>query len=209
MLALEILFVAVGVGVPCDVEPVPRPLFAEPLAFQQSLHRRLITQPFKVGQLRRRGREAGQIEIQSATECRHWRGRRKGELAILQTSDDERIERTRHADGRDRQLHGRCECPVGFVVRPVLDPLLEGVDLPCRKGFLVTRGRHDFIGVRGCNAADEFTLLKFSWHNGGCSRFATLKCRIALIESQAAFPLLFIGSVTLGAVLGQNRLHVA
>ena len=37
----HVLLVAVGVGIACGIEPVPRPLLSEPFALQQAFDRRL------------------------------------------------------------------------------------------------------------------------------------------------------------------------
>jgi hypothetical protein len=91
--------------------------------------------------------------------------------------------------------------PDGALVDPLADRLNRG-----RGKWLGVGDRrgHPLVGVGGRDAANDFTRFALAGDEQR-SRIATLQGSLAQVEPQSAF--LLVGSVTLIAVLGQERLH--
>ena len=129
LFALQIFFVAVGVGVPCKIQPVSSPFFAEPFVHQQRLDRCLRPLLLKLLHLVRRRRQSDQVEVETSSQQRLWCRFRKCQSLALQAVRYKCIDGIIMAIGRDSRFNRCDKRPVLFVVGTALNPLSQQFDV--------------------------------------------------------------------------------
>ena len=204
--------VAGGVGVADEVEPPHRHALAEVRRGEQPVHhflvrvRRLIFHE-RANFLRRR-RQPGEVERQPADERDAIRFLRRIHTLLLQSVQDEGVDRVadfefRISDIRYCRPRELGERPVLRVLRAFGDPLFQEVGLSRRERRLLRGRRHSKIGVGGADALDEFALGRFARHDR-----AGLHGLIANVEPELRLARLRVRPVALKTLARQNRPHV-
>ena len=208
-LATKILFVAVGVGIAGEVEPVPRPLLAVAVAREQGIDRLLIALGLEGGELLGRRRQADEIEIDPAAERGGIGLGRRREALRGEVGGDDRVDRARAGgDGHGQPLR-RHKRPVRIVLGPGGDPFFERGDLRRREGLLLVGGRHDRVGVVRQDAAHQFALVGLARHDRRLARLAPLEGVLTDVEPEIPLAALLVDTVTVATVLGEDRLHLS
>ena len=207
---------AVAVGVAGEVHPVGGHPLAIARAGEQPVEQPFVGLGRRVGHegldLRRRGRQAGEVEAGPADERGPIRLGLQRESAIRQPGRYEPVEWLARGIRVCRQLgfDGRDECPVRLVRRPFGDP--AGEELHLRLGEpadLGLRRRHHAVGIGGDDAGDEFAGPRIPGHD---RPRAALQFRAGLlgdVEPQARLPLGGVGTMAGEAAVGQDRPDVA
>ena len=111
-------------------------------------------------------------------------------------------------DGREGGLLGLLESPVQVVGRTLLDPFVEDGDLVGRDLFAALRGRHLLVLVGGMDAHREIALLQIAGDNGVHAVLFRERA-FAGVDPAVALAIFRIEAVTLEAVLGKDRPHIA
>ncbi len=148
--ALRIDVVAVGIGIARQVEPLHRHAFAVLRQRKQAVHLLLVSVRRFVGDksvdLRRRRRQAGEIEAQSAQQRRAVGLRCGLEPFAFQARQHKAVDGVARplliAYRRQRGTHGRGEGPVPLPLRALLDPLAHQFHLRRGEHNPSLRGRH-------------------------------------------------------------------
>ena len=208
--------VTVGVGISGGVQPAQ----GHPLAVvgrgEQSVHQPLVGAGLAIIEKGRNfgesGRQAGKIEAESADErapVGHGRG---PDTLLLQPGEDEMV------DGVDRPLLvaqlgqlgllGRDEGPMALVLRPLLDPTGQGINLRRRQAFAAAVGRHPASGSAR-DSAHEGAGARLAGNDGGVARFQSGVGAFRRVQSQSRHALLVVETMTGEAVVRQDRTDVA
>jgi hypothetical protein len=223
--AVAVLLVAVGFGVADEVQPVAAPALAVARVGEEALDLLLVGVGRRVLlerlELRRRGRQAVEVEAEPAQQ-RAAVGFRTGDQALgLQFRVDEAVDlvaRERIRGGRDDVLHGLERPPGAVGVGDLLlrlsglrgfggpgraghDPLAE--DLDFRGGHLLLGG-HLQVGVGPADGAQQGGFFGVAGDEGG-SEFAALQEGLAGVDAEAALGLGRLGAVALIAAGGEQR----
>ncbi len=219
--AISVDGVAVGVGIPCLVEPVPAPALAVMRIGKQAVHGG-IDRGLGIGgvgvekgvQFLRGRRQAGEVEVQAAQERGGggFGGRR--DALGLQTREDEPIERRAHPGvvrhGGWLGTRKREKGPVAFVGRALFDPAAQRGDIGFgQRRLFGGRRRHHIVGVVTEDADEQFAALGMPGHDGGRAAFQFHRRALEGVQPQAAFALFLIRAVALEAGVGQQRADVA
>ncbi len=216
-----VFLVAVGVGISGQVEPAPPPALAKVRRLEQPLDQPLIRPRRRVVDksidLFRLERQAHQVVRQPLGQrvtiglgCRR-------QAAGFEPGQHEPVDRAsrprRVAHRRNRRTHDRLKRPMArlrVACRPGgarVDPADDrghfavGQRLGLRPG-----GRHALVVVRRADSPRQLALVALAGNQQG-PRVAPLQGPVALVQPQAR--LLLVGPMTLEAVLGQNRQHLA
>ena len=96
-----------------------------------------------------------------------------------------------------------------FILGPVTDPLLQCIDLLCGQRFVMLRRRHPLGGIVRRDATDDFALVRLAGHDRRDTRIAPFQGAFSLVEPQAPLAVGLIHTVTLRAMLRQDRLDIA
>ena len=203
---------AVAVGIAGGVEPVAGPMFAPMRRLHQAVGQLLVGLRRRVvdkglDHLRRR-RQAGQIETQPPGQRAAVGLGGRLQAALLQGGQHETIDRV--ADpacvlyGGQGGPNGRDERPQRLVLGPGRDPGLEPLLLGRRELLVDRRRRHDFVFVRGEDAADHLAFVRLARRDG-----ARLDGHLPPVEPQIGLARGAVRPVAGKAVLGQDRPHVA
>ncbi len=203
------------------VAGVVEPLHGHPLAIartrQQPIHDLLIRIRGRVRQKRlhlgRRRRQARQVERHTTNQCRAIGLGRGFQLFGFQASEDKLIDCVLGPGFvRDRRRFGalwRDPGPVPLILGPFVDPAAERVDLLGAELLVRARRRHHHFFVFARHARDHIALVGAAGHNREDTRVCFLDRGVVLVEAQARLARLVVKAVTLKAVLGQDRPHVA
>ncbi len=167
----------------------------------------------KCGEFFESRRQAGQIERGPANERMPRCFRRRSEALFLQAGKQETVDGTVRSIGKLRwNLHRpRCEllkrpvtAPSSSIINPFLQKLLLlGRQLPLRSGR-----RHHFIWILRENPPHQLALTALPRQNSTLPILHRLRTPLQ-IQPQVGFPRLFIGAVTLEAVVGEEGENVA
>jgi len=221
-----VLFVAVAVGVTGDVEPMAGPALAVMGRSEEAFDELFVgVRPFvsdKIVHLLDGGREAGEVEAESANQSDAVGFGGWFEAFFFEASEDEVIDGiegpvfrfAERRDVRDFRPDGRFEGPVvafvfdfdGSAIGPIgalIDPGAEEADLVC--GEALAFFGHDEIFLHARDGMDQQALGTFAGENRG-AEFAALKSDLFVIETELGF--LLFGSVATVAVLGEDWLDV-
>ena len=218
--AHRVLLIAVAVCVVRGIQPVARPALAIVRRIQQCGDRALdaacgvfLISCGKGIDLLRRGRQAGQVQVQAAQQRGGVCDRGRGESFFLEPLADEGINGVLRVPWHLR-LHRCLEGPVirlllqlhARAVRPHrsgVDPLLQLRDL--RRAQRVTLARHAYLGVDAQHGVHQAAVVSFSWQYGHAKVAALQRARLVV---QPKGRLLLVPAVALVAVLGENGLDV-
>jgi hypothetical protein len=107
----------------------------------------------------------------------------------------------RAVDGKKR--------PVSLILRTLIDPAFQEIDLVSRQFLVGAGGRHLQIGISGEDPVDQFAGSRFSRHDRDLARFRGLCRGLFQIESQPRLSLVFIRAVALKTIVRQDRPDVA
>ena len=208
-LPTEVFFVAVGVGIAGEVEPVPRPLLAIAVAREQGIDRLLVALSLESRKLLGRRRQADEIEIEPTAERGGIGLGRRREALRDEVRGDDHVDRTRAGRSRrHRRPLRRHECPMWVVLCARRDPGLQRGDLRRCKGLLLVGRRHDRVWIIRQDAAHQLAFVGVARHDRRLARFAPLEGVLTDVEPQVALAALLVDTVTVAAVLGKDRLHV-
>ena len=216
-LTVAVLLIPVGVGVPGQVEPPPRPPFAIPRAGNESLDEFFI----RVGrgireecvQVCRRWRQPDEIEMDATAE--------RGPIGLGAGREPFLFEPRQHKPvdvilrpvgvGRDRHgwPDGLHERPVGPVVGPGGDPVGEDPLLAVGEHDLRMRRGHDKIGVGARDPGDEFAVVWVAGHDGPRAAVEFADGLLSQVEPQARLTPALIGPMALETAVGKNRPDLA
>ena len=156
--------VAVGVGVADKVEPEDRHPLAKMRRGEEAIHGLFISVGGPIadegGDLVGRRRQARQREVQPAQQCGRARIAGRSEPVRLVLGGEKSIDRvappSAAVDGRSRRPHGGNERPVQFVLRPLVDPAAEHIDLGGAEPDAVRMlRRHHLARVVAADAGQE------------------------------------------------------
>ena len=208
-LATMIFFVAVGIGIAGEVEPVPCPLLAIAVAREQGIDRLLVAVGLEGGELLGRRRQADEIEIDAAAERGGVGLRRRREPLRGKVRGDDRVDRTRaggdSGHGRPLREHER---PMRVVLGSGGDPFFKCGDLRCCEGLLLVGWGHDRVGVVRQDAAHQFALVSLARHDRRLARLAPLESILTDIKPEIPLAALLVEAMAVATVLGEDRLHV-
>ncbi len=200
--------VAGAVGVARHVEPAPRPMLSE------GGLRQVVVDEFRGARLREAGqlgggrRQAREVE-RGATNQEVAVGRgREGEFFLLQSFEQERVDRVGFTVGRDLHRHHGLIGPMLSPAGPLADPRLQQGHLFGTDDLVLLRGRHHVVRVLGFDALDDGAQFRFARDDGDVA-LAVGFGRDLVVEPQPGFPGLVVGAVTRDAVFGQDRADLA
>jgi hypothetical protein len=98
---------------------------------------------------------------------------------------------------------------MGGVGGAFADPAFEEGGSVLRELELGGRGRHDFVGVCGMEAAEQFAGLRFAGDDGGFPGLSGGECAGACVQAQIALAPLVVHAVALETVAGEERPDLA
>ncbi len=82
------------------------------------------------------------------------------------------------------------------------------IDLLCGQRFVMLRRRHPLGGIVRSDATDDFALVRLAGHDRRDTRIAAFQGTFSQVEPQAPLALGLIHTVTLRAMLRQDRLDI-
>ena len=206
--------IAVRVGIPCRVQPRHRHAFAIAWRLQELVDPLLVRVRRLVGQERVDCLEARRQPGQVVGEPSQQRGavslRGRLQSLALESRQDESIDRVAdpaRLPGRDgRQLgtlrwHVR---PVRIPLCPLVDPPAQQIDLFWREGMAGLGRRHSFVRIRIGDPLNEKAVRRVARNDD------TLLCEgtVMGVEMELGFALVFVGTVTGEAIVGEDRQDV-
>ena len=208
--ARAVLFVAVGIGVAREVEPVARPLLAEVRRGERAVDHALVCVGAGVleegGDFGGRRRQSGQVERHAADQGRFRGFGRRLDVFGVEPGQDEIVDRIASprgvANGRRSGAADRLERPVegrlrrGGPRRARVDPGADARDLG--GGERSADRRHDFLFRAGDHAHEAAGVA--------LARLDDAHRRVFLVEPQAAH--LLLRTVADIATLLEKRLHL-
>jgi len=214
--AVVIVVDPVGVREPHEVEPVPGHVLAVLRLREQAVDEPRV----RVGPLVRekrvdilaRRRQAREVEAQPADQRARISPRARLELVLLQLAHDEAIDRAsvprRVADLRLLGVLRRDERPVPLVLRALVDPPADRVDLLGRQRTLVRAlRRHAFVYVLGRQPIPDRALgerPRLDRLHALASPIGALGT-VGAVETQVGLAHVLGGAVALEALVGEDR----
>ncbi len=210
----RVIRVAGRIGIPRQVQPLPRPVLAVCRGRQQLVDQPLVCLRLLVihkclNHIRRR-RQAGQVKRHAARE-REAIGLRLGRQTFaIQAIEHERIHRM-HAVARWRRLHRFFVCPMARIAATLRDPPLQQRDLLGGQPLARTRRRHQIIPVVRGHARDQVAQVGQARNDRPLSPAQIDPRSFFRIEPQSAAPrwpalaLLLIRPVAHETVVRQDR----
>ena len=145
---------------------------------------------------------ADEIETQTPDQRAAIRGWRRLDALALETSADEAVDRMRIVALGRRHVAKRRVGPVRLPRGSLFDPAPDHVDLVRGQSFCVIGRRHAQPRVLGADAVVERARFDGSGHRHRAQR-------VGVIEVEIGFAIGLVGTVTLCAVLGEDRANVA
>ena len=140
--APQVLLIAAGVGIACEVEPQARPVLAEARGVEQRIDKAVECRGGESLGLRGRGRQAGEVQRQAPGQRGEVRTRGRGEVVLLQFDSHQGIDRAWH-DALER-----FESPVLAPCRALVDPGLDQLLLLLGQRAVRLRRRHHIVFIR-------------------------------------------------------------
>src|SRR5262249_39820204 len=200
-------------GVASQVEPHRGPTLTITWRGQQTIDLLFVRGGRRVSQegrllVWRRGK-ASEVERDAAQQGGLVRLGGWGEAFLFKPSEDKSIEWLMRPfvvlDGREGLRLWSDECPMVLPSCALFDPSPQQVNLPRRQ-----RGRmvgHPGLGVRGCDACNEFRFIRLSGHNRSLAGFSPAQCLFTKQERDAVF--LAHAAVARHTVLVQDGTDIA
>ena len=96
-----------------------------------------------------------------------------------------------------------------FVFATFFDPLLQQLDLFGCELAMRIGGRHAFIGILGCDAINEFTLIQITRYDGVTAALQFLPRIFFDIQPQFRFARCVIRPVTFVTIVRKNGPNIA
>ena len=209
---------AVSVGVAGDVQPFEGLAFAVVGGCQEALYGAGVS-GFPMGgdvaeegvPLRGGRGYTDEVQAGAAQPCLRGGLRRGLQPLLLQSRQNEAIERLPDPggvlDGWKGRPFWRNKSPVSFVGRPLGDPAFDQLDLFWGNGAIGLGGRHQVVAFVGCQAFDEFAVLRLSWDN--CGVAAEIPSGpFTFIEAEFGLAMAGVHPMAVKTVLGEDRTDI-
>ena len=210
-----VTMVAHGVGEARDIQPPHGHALAEVRRSQQPVDLLLIGVGRVVrdegGELRRRRRQAGQVERDAAEEAFLRRLGRRRDLLLGELGADEGVDGVAAAGGQrgDRDRLQRHVGPVRLVGRPLRDPATEEFLLRLGQGLVGLLLRHQVLFVLGVEALDDLGFVGLARDDRERAALAGLEGFVAEVEAEATLARLRVEPVAVEAGVRHDRPDVA
>ena len=176
----KIFFKAIGVRIPCQIEPGPREAFAVMRRSQKAIHHAFVSVRPRIGQklaeLLRRRWQSAKVEAGATQQRRLGRFRRRRGALFGQASHHELIDRIAHPSTLNSWRHRACKRLKGPVLlfrdhgdshfamlRPRIDPLAQNGHFGRRQSRPHRRHHEAFFGRE--HALHQGTLRGLAGHN--------------------------------------------
>ena len=212
-----VFLVAIGVGIAGEVQPATCPAFSIVRRGQQpideslvSVRRRVVHEGVDLGNRRR---QANEVQRQSADQRLATRFGARDESLGFQSGQNEAINRIPDPlfalHDRQRAILRRDQRPMRLVVGPCGDPSFQNQLVTLAERQLRFGRRHHLARIGGLNPRDQFARLGMTGNNRHLPRPCRADGSIPNIQPQTAAQGFVVGTMTLVAVLRQDRPHVA